>query len=260
LAARTKLRPAAALGGIAAVVALLLSAATGGSSSQPPHSELPRAPAPALRVGEPQPLHDANASVWADVRHLVAAREAPIGSAASVTELSRRTPEGTANAVLVLGRRRTAGRVWVRVRLPVLPNGTTGWVPRGALGAYHVVHSHLVVDLRRQRLTLRRGGRPVLSVPVGVGRPGSPTPSGQFYVRNRLARFRSAFYGPLAFGTSARSAQLTDWPGGGFIGIHGTNRPDLIPGRISHGCIRLRNSDIVRLGRLMPVGTPITIE
>jgi lipoprotein-anchoring transpeptidase ErfK/SrfK len=61
-------------------------------------------------------------------------------------------------------------------------------------------------------------------------------------------------------GTNARSAVLTDWPGGGFIGIHGTDRPDLVPGRISHGCIRLRNGDILRLDRLMPVGTPVTIE
>jgi lipoprotein-anchoring transpeptidase ErfK/SrfK len=72
--------------------------------------------------------------------------------------------------------------------------------------------------------------------------------------------FGDPFYGPVAFGTSARSEVLTDWPGGGFIGIHGTNEPQLIPGRISHGCIRLRNSDILRLSRLMPVGTPLTIR
>jgi lipoprotein-anchoring transpeptidase ErfK/SrfK len=67
-------------------------------------------------------------------------------------------------------------------------------------------------------------------------------------------------YGPLAFGTSARSAVLTDWPAGGFIGIHGTKEPERLPGRVSHGCIRLRNADILRLGRLMPVGTPLTIR
>jgi lipoprotein-anchoring transpeptidase ErfK/SrfK len=75
-----------------------------------------------------------------------------------------------------------------------------------------------------------------------------------------LTRYRSPFYGPLAFGTSARSSVLTDWPGGGFIGIHGTNAPELLPGRVSHGCIRLRNEDILQLGRLMPVGTPVTIR
>jgi lipoprotein-anchoring transpeptidase ErfK/SrfK len=69
----------------------------------------------------------------------------------------------------------------------------------------------------------------------------------------------SPFYGPVAFGTSARSRVLTDWPAGGFIGIHGTDQPEQIPGRISHGCIRMRNTDILRLARLMPIGTPLTI-
>ena len=44
------------------------------------------------------------------------------------------------------------------------------------------------------------------------------------------------------------------------MGIHGTDEPGLIPGRVSHGCIRLRNRDIVRLAQLMPVGTPLTIR
>ena len=67
-------------------------------------------------------------------------------------------------------------------------------------------------------------------------------------------------YGPLAFGTSARSSVLTDWPAGGYIGIHGTDRPELLPGLVSHGCIRLRNAAILRLAELMPVGTPLTIQ
>jgi lipoprotein-anchoring transpeptidase ErfK/SrfK len=52
---------------------------------------------------------------------------------------------------------------------------------------------------------------------------------------------------------------LTDWPGGGFIGIHGTDEPQLLPGAVSHGCIRLPNREIVRLARLLVIGTPITI-
>jgi lipoprotein-anchoring transpeptidase ErfK/SrfK len=92
-----------------------------------------------------------------------------------------------------------------------------------------------------------------------VGQPRWPTPRGRFYVRDELTKFAGPTYGPLAFGTSARSAVLTDWPAGGFVGIHGTDHPELIPGRISHGCIRMRNADILRLARLMPVGTPLTI-
>jgi len=68
------------------------------------------------------------------------------------------------------------------------------------------------------------------------------------------------FYGPVAFGTSARSYVRTEWPGGGFIGIHGTSLPHLIPGRVSNGCVRLRNEDALRLARLLSIGTPVTIR
>jgi lipoprotein-anchoring transpeptidase ErfK/SrfK len=116
------------------------------------------------------------------------------------------------------------------------------------------------VDLARLRVTLYRDGRAVLRAPAAVGRAGWPTPRGRFLVRNKLTRYRSPAYGPVAFGTSARSPTATDWPAGGFVGIHGTDRPDLVPGRVSHGCIRLRNPDVLALARLMPVGTPLTIH
>ncbi|MDQ3865469.1 MAG: L,D-transpeptidase [Actinomycetota bacterium] len=171
------------------------------------------------------------------------------------------TPEGTSNIVLVLGRRvDEAGRLWIRVRLPVLGQANTGWVPREALGGYGTVTTHLVVDLESLQATLFRNGREIFRADVGVGKPFWPTPRGEFYIRNRLTGYASPMYGPLAFGTSARSRVLTDWPAGGFVGIHGTDRPDLLPGRVSHGCIRMRNSDILRLSRLMPVGTPLTVR
>jgi lipoprotein-anchoring transpeptidase ErfK/SrfK len=144
--------------------------------------------------------------------------------------------------------------------MPVLPNGTQGWVLRSALSGYTFVDTHLVVSLRHRRLTLYRDGRAIFRAPVGVGAPHTPTPRGQFYIRDRLRGFASPFYGPIAFGTSARSAVLTEWPAGGYIGIHGTNAPRRIPGRPSHGCIRMRDRDILRLARLLPVGTPLTIQ
>jgi lipoprotein-anchoring transpeptidase ErfK/SrfK len=135
-----------------------------------------------------------------------------------------------------------------------------GWVPRSALGGYEFVDTHLVVDRSTLFATLYRGGREVFRAPVGIGTSESPTPAGEFFIRDKLTKFRSPFYGPVAFGTSARSPVLTDWPGGGFVGVHGTDEPQLIPGRVSHGCIRLRNDDILRLARLLPVGTPVTIR
>jgi hypothetical protein len=242
--------------------------ASSGRSHRPPGpaaldvAGLKPAPAPGLHVGPALPLPVRRGLTrWEAVRRDTVARRAPSFRARAVGELPARTPEGTTNLVLPAATRKdAAGRLWIRVGLPVLPNGTSGWVPRAALGASGDVSTRLLIDRRRLLATLRRDGRVVLRAPIGVGRRGSPTPRGRFLVRDRLTRFRSAFYGPIAFGTSARSPTLTDWPAGGFVGIHGTDRPDLIPGRVSHGCIRLRNADILRLARLMPVGTPVTIR
>ncbi len=222
--------------------------------AEPPESALD-IPAPTALSSSP---HE---STWSPLRRTAAARSGAGARFRRVAQVGARTPEGTTNLVLVLGSRQAAdGSLWVRVRLPVLPSGTTGWVPRSALGGYVVVRTHLIVDLGDQQAMLLRNGRAIFNAPVGVGTTASPTPKGRFYVRNKLTRYRNAFYGPIAFGTSARSAVLTDWPAGGFVGIHGTSQPGLIPGRVSHGCIRLRNRAILRLAALMPIGTPLTIR
>jgi hypothetical protein len=223
---------------------------------------VPRPIRPAFTPGHLEPLASSRfLSRWATVRRVAAARRRPDRRSAVVGSVPRRTPEETVNIVRVLGNRSDArGRPWVRVALATLPNGRTGWVPREALGGYGTVKTRLVVDRERLTLTLFDEGRAVFHARVGVGTRRWPTPRGRFYIRNRLTRYAGATYGPLAFGTSARATGLTDWPDGGFIGIHGTDRPQLIPGRISHGCIRMRNADIVALDKRMPVGTPLTIR
>ena len=221
---------------------------------------LPAPVRPAFSIPRPAPIASSrHASRWAIVLRPAEARAAPAPLAAVVATLGTSTSEGTPNVVLVLENAVRGGRAWVKVRLPVLPSNTTGWVARSALGGYRIVQTRLVVHRSRLQATLFRNGRPVFRAPVGIGSPRWPTPPGEFYVRSRLRGFKSSFYGPLAFGTSARSSVLTDWPAGGFVGIHGTDRPDLLPGQVSHGCIRMRNDDILELGRLMPVGTPVTI-
>jgi lipoprotein-anchoring transpeptidase ErfK/SrfK len=252
----------AAIATAAAAVALPGSGPAGvGPGGEPAARTLPAPVVPAFRPGAPHGLGSRrDLAHWAPVRRATIARAAPDPAAAVVAAVSATTPEGTDNALAVLAHRAGAnGARWVRVRLAVLPNGTTGWVPRSALGGYETVHTRLDVDVDHLRATLLRRGRAVLRVPVGVGMLTAPTPRGRFYVRNRLTRYRSPVYGPVAFGTSARSETVTDWPAGGFVGIHGTDRPDLIPGRVSHGCIRMRNADILRLARLMPIGTPVRI-
>jgi lipoprotein-anchoring transpeptidase ErfK/SrfK len=226
------------------------------------HTSLPPPPPSALAFARPTPLaSDARLARWAPVDAAATARRAPDLRAPSVARINTRTPERTRNIVQLIGRaRERSGRLWVRVRLAIVPNGATGWIPRRALGGYVFVHTRLVIDRRRLQAVLFRDGRVILRAKVGIGKRAWPTPRGQFYVRNRLTSYRSPAYGPLAFGLSARSPVLTDWPAGGYVGIHGTDQPELLPGRVSHGCIRMANRDILRLGRLMSVGTPVTVR
>ncbi len=227
-----------------------------------PGALLPDPVEPAFTPGRPRPLANKDHFFhWASVRQRVSARTIPAEDAPTVGYLETMTPEGTTNVVSVLKRVTASdGELWVKVRLATLTNGTTGWVPRDALGGYGTVRTQLIVDLDGMTARLLRNGRTIFKADVGVGTSAYPTPTGTFYIRNKLRRYSSPFYGPLAFGTSARSVVLTDWPAGGFVGIHGTNEPELIPGHISHGCIRLSNADILELGRLMQVGTPVTIK
>jgi hypothetical protein len=179
----------------------------------------------------------------------------------ALTRLSTITPDETQNLVEVLARFKDArGRIWYLVRLAILPNNSTGWVLSSALSSFRGVATYLVVDRQLFTATLYRRGVPILRIRIGVGKPYWPTPAGDYYVREVFTNFNDPFYGPVAFGTSARSAVLTDWPGGGFIGIHGTNQPQILPGRVSHGCIRVKNGQILRLLGLMPVGTPVAIR
>ena len=248
---------------VAGVAAAGLSARSPGAPAAPfGLNTVPLPLTPAFTPDAPRPLRfTRHLAHWAPVRQSTIARTAPGVTANAVSSLSKATPEGTRNVVAVLGRRQDGvGRTWVHVRLPVLPNGTTGWVRRRALGGYATVHTRLDVDLGRLRATLYRDGQPVLRAAVGVGSERWPTPRGKFYVRNKLTRYDSATYGPVAFGTSARSPTATDWPAGGFVGIHGTDRPDLVPGRVSHGCIRMRNADILELANHLSIGTPLTIH
>jgi lipoprotein-anchoring transpeptidase ErfK/SrfK len=189
----------------------------------------------------------------------VAAHSRPDRASRVVATIRPVTPDYTQNIVLVLGEAVRAGRTWYEVRLQVLPNNSTGWVERSAFGNLYAVHTHLYVNRARFTATLKRDGRTIFTTRVGVGTPATPTPAGEFYIRDEVAGFDDPFYGPVAFGTNGRSAVLTEWPGGGFIGVHGTNRPEILPGRVSHGCIRMVNRAIVRLAKLMPLGTPLTI-
>jgi len=148
----------------------------------------------------------------------------------------------------------------VRIRYPGLDR-RVGWVTERVLSASRFHRDLVVVDRGALELRLLRDGKVTMRARIGVGAAESPTPTGRSYIRERLALPNSnSIYGALAFGTSAFSRYRTDWPGGGQVGIHGTNQPGLIPGYISNGCVRLRNEDILVLGRRIEVGTPVLFK
>jgi len=198
---------------------------------------------------------------WAYTNLDIKARKSPSSKARSVGKLHFNTEDKRPEIYLALQMYTDAkGIEWVQTQLPGRPNGRLGWVPREGLGEFHLIHTQIVVDRRKLRITLFKNGKQILKAPIGVGKSSTPTPGGNSWIREKLNGFGNAVYGPLAFGTGTYSNKLTDWPGGGVVGIHGTNEPNLIPGRPSHGCIRLKNKDIVSLSHKMAPGTPVLIK
>ena len=198
---------------------------------------------------------------WAYVTRTAWIHQAPRGSSPRIERLRWYTADGFAAIYLVLRANSTArAHEWVRVRIPGRPNGRTGWVQRAALGSFHMTHVLVVVDRAQRRMYFYNRGRQIWSAPVGVGKPGTPTPAGHFWIDERFEiTDPSSGYYPYAFGTTDYST-LSDWPGGGVVGIHGPYYDAQgIPGYISHGCIRLKVSDDFWLARHMQLGTPLHV-
>jgi hypothetical protein len=189
----------------------------------------------------------------------VPVRVAPRPHARRIARLTQFRADYRPTVTLAIGRRTRHGRTWYRIRLAGRPNGRTGWVRADGLEWRRSVRrTVLAIDLSQRRLRVRRHGRRTRSFPIAVGAPSTPTPTGNFYL---AAAWRPSepLYGAWAIETSA-GAVITDWPGGGVIGIHGTNQPQLIGQAVSHGCIRMRNHDIRALRRWARPGTRLFIR
>jgi hypothetical protein len=200
-------------------------------------------------------------TVWAHPVEEVPIKAHPELHGHAVAHMHLQTEDGYPEVYLLLASVNDAeGNAWVELRIPARPNGRTGWVPREALGSFHVSSWLLVVDRRRRLLTAYHAGHRRLTAPVGVGKPSTPTPAGRFWIRERFRlASRSSPYWPYALGTSDYST-LSEWPGGGVVGIHGDfGEPQLIPGDPSHGCIRMRDPDIAWLAPRVTLGTPVHI-
>ena len=151
---------------------------------------------------------------------------------------------------------KTKKPTWYRLSIPGRPNGRSGWV-RAAAVDIRPVQKRLLVDRGERRFEFWDGNQLVRTGRIAVGAPGAETPTGLFYVQSKFVP-SAPILGAYAFETSAYS-KLTDWPGGGVVGVHGTPWPWLLGQAVSHGCVRLHNKDVEFLKPRVPLGTPIKI-
>ena len=235
------------------------------------HATPPTAPAETLAATAPPPpptpacLPGALTSERsATVLHVISAfraRRSPGG--ATLARISPLNEFGLPTTLLALEARssRSCLPTWYRAKLPLQPNGVTGWVPAWAVASTQV-RSRIVADISARRLELYRGGRRILRLRAGFGADLTPTPIGSFYID---AHWRVADaagpYGPAVLAIAAYSnAPRGRWEHGLPSAVHGTNEPWTIGRRASHGCIHVANAELARLLRLVPDGTPIVIK
>lgn len=193
----------------------------------------------------------------------VTARTAPRRSAPARTVVQPIAPFAQGPTVLLVTRSRFAdGTRWAEVLLPIRPNGSRGWIPVDVLDL-RTTPVRVSIDISDRRLTVTRAGRRTLRAPIAVGAPTTPTPIGRWFAVAELVRTRTpgAFLGPIVLPLTGYSQTLNEFAGGdGRVAIHGTSLPELIGSAVSHGCVRMRNVDVVRVARSARPGTPVTIR
>jgi lipoprotein-anchoring transpeptidase ErfK/SrfK len=150
---------------------------------------------------------------------------------------------------------------WLLVRLPGRPNGRSGWIDQSATTSRSVTPWHLVVDTATRTVAVYRSGHKVRVFKVVVGKPATPTPTGEFFVEERITLTRTEIGAPYALALSARSNVLQEFEGGpGQIAIHGLENVGGVPGTaVSHGCLRLDTADVTWIVAHIGPGVPVTI-
>jgi hypothetical protein len=154
----------------------------------------------------------------------------------------------------------TSSDDFIKVSLPVMPNGQDGWIARDQVEITKVEH-RAMIDLSMHSLTVWDGDGMVTSTKAVTGRPTTPTPLGTFYVRDIVAQDDpDGQFGPYVLALSGFSEVLETFDGGlPALAIHGTDRPDQVGRELSAGCIRIPNDLITMLAESVPLGTPVTV-
>lgn len=255
-------RITAPLGASLAAVALALVAGCGGGPAGDDSSTPVTDGAAPAEVTAPAATPDPGDAVDVDEGGHVVARTASDLEVSARPEgevldtLAATTEFGSPRALLVVAEEGD----WLEVALPTRPNGNTGWIERAEV-TLRTVDESIVIDLAARTLTLLDGGTEVLTTPVAIGTDDNPTPTGEFYVVDKLdTGDPGGPYGQFAFGLSAHSDVLTEFAGGdGRVGIHGTDDPASIGRPASHGCVRVPNDVAQRLADSINLGTPVVV-
>lgn len=106
----------------------------------------------------------------------------------------------------------------------------------------------IIVDISDFKLHLLDGEKVVRTYPVGIGTLASATPAGRFTIVNKAPN-PGGVYGAYWLGLSKP-----------HYGIHGTNNPSSVGKRVSKGCIRMHNEDVLELAGKVPIGTEVLIR
>jgi lipoprotein-anchoring transpeptidase ErfK/SrfK len=190
------------------------------------------------------------------------AHRAPAVGSPQVSFVAANRPiTGEQTTLPVVGRATGPGGVrWLEVMLPGRPDGSTGWIAEQGTRAL-VTGWRILVDLAARRVRVYSDGRTVKTFQAVVGKPSTPTPTGQFFVEETVQMSPGQAGGPFALALSARSNVLQQFEGGpGQIGIHGRDELGGALGQAeSHGCIRLATPSIDWLTARIGPGTPVKI-
>jgi lipoprotein-anchoring transpeptidase ErfK/SrfK len=244
----------------AALVLVALVLAGCGAARSPDMGHVLAAQVQRCAAGELLPLGSARTAYAASAPFGAIAYDRPGGSVVARFGTKNVNDYPTVFGVVGAIVRRDCTPTWYRVQLPKKPNGRTAFVRARALRV-ETVATRIVIDVSQRRLTLYRHAKPVLTATVAVGSPSTPTPTGRFYVNQRLVPTEPGGpFGPGAIGISAFSNVLTGWTQGGPVAIHGTNEPWSIGHAVSNGCIRLPNTTLERVFRATVAGTPVIID
>ncbi len=191
----------------------------------------------------------------------VAHRTPAAGSPQVALVPAHRPITGEQTTLPVIGHSSGPGGVrWLQVMLPGRPDGSTGWIVQNATRKL-TTGWRILVDLAARRVRVYLDGRTVRTFQAVVGKPSTPTPTGQFFVEETVQMEPSQAGGPFALALSARSNVLQEFEGGpGQIAIHGRNNLGGTLGAAeSHGCIRLATASIDWLAARIGPGTPVMI-